>query len=164
MRFVTGARARSLKLVVRPSRTINDLSTGLHTQTPSLRVEFKDHKFDSDSEAAKQMYREYAYWTEQTAHPRTEEEIQEMVETYIQRHPDWNRGDGRGIFIDQSAKQRAVELAGETPAGESGRHAVSRCLYFQEVGSETIQCENPALDDDPNQLCATHSAEAMASV
>lgn len=164
MRFVTGARARTLKLVVRPSRTIQDLTTGMHSQTPALRVEFKEHKWDSESEHAKQMFREYAYWTEGTKNPLTEEEVQEMVETYIQRHPDWNRGDGRGIFLDQSARQRVVTMENQTPAGESGIGNVNRCLYFQEVGSETIQCENPALANDPNQLCATHSAEEMASV
>lgn len=159
MRFVTGARARSVKYVVRPSRTINDLATGLREQTPPLRVEFKDHKWDSQSPGAQMQFEEFARWSENTRNPMTVEEVEQMVLDYIQRHPDWNRGDGTGIFADQSAQQRTVTVQASVETGRTSAQMTARCLHFKEMGGDTVQCPNPAADN-VDQLCAAHAAEA----
>lgn len=142
-KFQSGRNARSIKYVVKPSRTIMDHASGFITHTTAIRAEFKDHTFDIESSA------ELYDWDEETCR---------MVSEYLQRHNDWHRVDGRGIFEDKRATNRPVTQEDEllAAAEQAGVAVLRRCSFGEVAGGEFHQCqEEPAGPD--KQFCNAHS-------
>lgn len=148
-KFQSGRQARSIKYVIRASRTIMDQATGFVTQTVPIRAEFKDHSFDI--ETAAKVYN----WDIET---------QRMVSEYLQNHQDWHRVDGRGIFEDKRATQQPVTQEDEliAQAEATGQRVSLRCAFGEVAGGEFRQC--PEEPEDGKQFCAAHSEYESAKV
>lgn len=157
MKFLSGARSRSATYVVFPARPIVDVTTGRSTVTTALRVAFKDHRWDSEHPSSLAMYKEYAdALVLKEGRTATAEEVQEvktLVEKYLLSHNDFGRGDGRGIFLDNTDTLRA----------NARKNLVRRCLFMQDLGEETQQCEQQVVDPE-SDYCEAHKAIIEATV
>lgn len=154
MQFRFGARFRSGSIVVERAWPMRDNHGNQFGKTPALHVRVRNHFFDSESDGAKQMYRDYveAYRQSRPDDPLTEEEVQHRVEQFLLTHPRVGMRDGRGIFpIDENK---------ENPSASFAPSQVSRCIYTtsNEDGT-TDQCENTPLEGDI--LCAKHSKKEV---
>lgn len=159
MKFLSGARNRSITYVVRPERLITDVARGVSSKTPALRAKFKEHQFDSDTDEMKEMYRFYAQFFNDTTVNKKEhikpEEVKEMVEQHLIKHPDFGRADGRGIFLDNSATLSEQTLR--------AKGAQRRCIFMQDIGDQTIQCSE-FVDDPESDFCPQHEALVVSAV
>lgn len=154
IRFTSGSRARSITYVVIPAVPQRDPLTGRQTgMNRALRAEFKEHKFNSLS--AQKAYG----WSD-------EERV--MVERHLLNHPDFGKGDGRGIFIDKSASlpqdlpdylQEEVE---EPVVAAVPTFNGPRCEWMEDQGDDTIQCDEQATTE--SGMCARHEAMMKAAL
>ena len=156
IKFVSGGRARSVTYVIRPSVPERDPLTGRQIgTTKALRAEFKEHVFHSKSG------QRAGQWTD---------EERKAVERYLLSHPDFGRGDGRGIFLDSSGTLAQdvpqdvlpAHMQQITPDATSPVPMLSgeQCQWFSEEGDETVQCSDLAMKE--SEFCALH-AGMMAS-
>lgn len=152
MKLLSGSRNRSVTYVIRPAVPQRDPLTGRQTGvSPALRAEFKEHKWDSNK--AQQVHR----WSD-------DERV--MVEKYLLGHPDFGRGDGRGIFLDQTATldPAVVEEHEQELKRAEARGAVPerRCMFMQDAGEDMVQCDATALEGKDH--CERHEAMIVASM
>lgn len=143
MKFLSGTRAEKITYVVESKRPMFDVTSGTRWFTRPLYAEFKQHKFDS--EAAQRTYG----WTD---------EERKKVEEHLLNNPDWGRSDGRGIFHDTTATVISSEKDLIEAAKQRGTVPERRCLFMQEVGEDTVQCDQKIPIDQPSDYCATHEA------
>lgn len=154
MKFLSGTRNRSITYVVEPSRPYQDMTTGRYTYTEPLRAKFSEHQFDSEADSVKQMCELFARSVTQKDAPVTAEDVRKKIEKYLLDHPDFGRSDGRGIFIDNSATLSDQELR--------AKGVQRRCLFMQDIGGETIQCQE-IVDDPDSDFCGTHEPLVVAA-
>lgn len=144
MKFLSGTRAAKMTYVVEAKRPMFDPTSGTRWFTDPLYAEFKQHKFDS--EAAQRTYG----WTD---------EQRKKVEEHLLNHQDWGRSDGRGIFLDQTATAKPTSEQELVEAAKArGTVPERRCLFMQDVGEDTIQCDQKIPIDQPSDYCSTHEA------
>lgn len=160
MKYLSGTRSRKITYVVEPKRPMFDSTSGARWFSTPLYAEFKEHKFDSESEGMMNQYREYARaWNQ--AHPGSEitpEDVRKKVDKYLQNHPDWARTDGRGIFLDQTVTKVTSQAQLEESARARGVVPERRCLFMQDVGDDTVQCDQLIPHDSEGDYCSTHEA------
>lgn len=154
MKFLSGTRNRSITYTVEASRPFQDMTTGRYTFTPPLRAKFKDHKFDSESPDMQAMYADYVRQVSTKDNPVTVEEVRKRVEEHLINHPDFGRGDGRGLFLDNSATLTDQELR--------AKGVRRRCIFMQDIGDETVQCQD-YVDDPESDYCPAHEAVMVAA-
>jgi hypothetical protein len=154
MKFLSGARNRSVTYTVIPSRPLLDPSTGRSMVTPAVRAVFKENRFDSAAPGARAQYREYADWKAmaegkgRTATDKEVDAVQMLVEKYLKGHGDFGRVDGRGLYLDNTDTMRSIEAK---------RQLVRRCMFQQDLGEETVQCEQQVVDIE-SDYCEAHKA------
>lgn len=153
MRFVSGSRHRSVTYVIRPAVPQRDPLTGRQMGThPALRAEFKDHVFNS--ETAQRTYR----WSDAE---------REEVESYLLNHPDFGRGDGRGMFLDKTAtfNPRAADELNNQIEQDIARSALAekRCEFFFEAGDQMVQCDLTMPVTEESDFCEKHQGVMVAA-
>lgn len=150
MRFLSGTRNRSVTYVIVPARQITDRS-GRTFVAPAIRATFKEHRFDSASEAMQSQYKEFCFFENQSRPDDDKlepEMVQAQVEKHLMDHTDWGRGDGRGVFLDNSATLSMKETL--------ARGGIRRCMFFQDLGEEgNVQCEQQVTDPE-HDYCEEH--------
>lgn len=142
MKYLSGTRNRSITYTVEPARQITDMSSGKSQTTPAIRAKFTEHKFDS-------LVAEQTENWQQIDRDRKQEPgtTRKQVEEYLQNHQDFGRSDGRGIFLDNVASVTELELR--------AKGVKRRCIYMQDVGDDTIQC-NDIVEDSESDYCPPH--------
>lgn len=161
MKLLSGARNRSASYTVIPERQLNDLQTGTTVTTPAVRAKFREHRLDTAGPDMQQQYREYVDWYNlgrSRDNHTSVEEVQARVEKHLMDHGDWGRGDGRGIFIDNSATIAEHQVAADK---------VSRCTFIHEIVDEegvstTMQCQFEVAAPD-KEFCDMHEAVVAAA-
>lgn len=154
MKFLSGTRNRSITYVVEPSRPYQDMTTGRYVYTEPLRARFEEHRFDSESDAVKTMCEMYARSVSTKENPVTAEEVRKRIENHLVTHGDFGRGDGRGIFLDNSATLSDIQL--------KAMGVQRKCIFMQDVGGETIQCQE-FVENPESEYCKTHEAVIVAA-
>jgi hypothetical protein len=154
VKFLSGARNRSVTYTVIPSRSHTDISTGRSFVTPAVRAVFRENRFDSAAPGARLMYKEYADWKAmsegagRTANQEEVDAVQMLVEQYLRQHGDFGRVDGRGLYLDNTDTMRSLEAR---------RQLVRRCMFQQDLGEQTVQCEQQVVDAE-SDYCEAHKA------
>lgn len=96
MQFTFG-RTESGSIVVERRWPIRDQQGAKIGVTPHLEVEFRNYFWDSESDKAKKMYRQYVEAQAQAGEKTTVEKAQERVEQFLLNHPDYGKVGGKGI-------------------------------------------------------------------
>lgn len=154
MKFRFGARFGSGDIVVERAWPMRDNHGNMFGKTPRLSVKVHNHYFDSESDGAKRMYRDYVEQYRQ-AHPEDdtlcEDDIQNRVEQFLLAHPQVGMRGGRGIF---------PMTENETPSTSVAPSQVSRCIHtVSNDDGTTDQCENSPAEGDI--VCAEHAQQTV---
>lgn len=163
--FVSGPRMRSANYTIKPSRTLQDVTSGFVTQTPAIRCRFKEHKFFTASAEMIQMYEEYVQFFSRPDRPITVKQVHDMVVNYLRNHRDFGRVDGRGLRVDSSVRQEMAEAApqvvGPGPVAEPTPEPTRYCLHREQVGEDVVKCPNPVYNqEDPAcDYCEVHGGD-----
>lgn len=94
-----GARLESGNFVVRPAKRKRGPMGDVLAEIPALRVEYRNHFWNSESAEAKEMYARYAEAMTDLGQPTTPEDAQKLVEGFIENHPWRNHVDGYRVYI-----------------------------------------------------------------
>lgn len=156
MKFLSGAKSRSITYVIEASRTAYDPLTQKTHVVPGLRAEFLEHEWDSEGPGALAQYRAYSQYMSDHGKPMTEAEVQEKCERYIQDHGDWGRADGRGIFFGNLGTIQELELR--------AKGIVKRCIFEQDAGDGKTSMCNEVVDDPTQDFCEVHQKKVEAAL
>lgn len=144
MRFITGARFRSGTIVIRGTEQGRDpITNRQYVVRPPLKIDVKEHQFDTDLLAKKYK------WTE---------EEQKAVEAALLDHHLYERADGSGFFVDNSITQ-FKPLSEKEYVAEN--NLSFRCIAREQNGEDVTQCEELAAGE--SEYCAKHTAMLAAS-
>lgn len=151
--YVSGNRARSVTYVVVRAQDGIDPITGTRVNGKEVTIDFRDHKWDSAQA--------------QKAHQWTDE-MRKRCENYLENEgdyhpqkghlfgcPDWQRGDGTGIFLDQTLEQKFFRSETELKAA-LGADLNRVCTAMKEVDDAIVQCGNPVVGEE--EYCASCAA------
>lgn len=136
MRFLTGPRMRNGSIVVEGAYRQHDHVGRPFGPTHGLRVEFQEHRIDTDALA------KHLKWSEEE-HQRVIQHLLQMVES------GEGRGDKRGIYVDDTPDYKAASVPSDEP---------TICAYFGMDGDTVRRCDQNAA---PGTLhCKAHTPDS----
>lgn len=147
MKFLSGARNRTVTYVVRPARNVYDVEKGVMVPIPGIRVKFREHKLDLNKQA------EVEGWDEgDRAQGKPPGTTRKLVHDHLINHRDWGASDGRGIFYDTSDTLTELSLRKRSDLRK-------RCAFTQDAGDgRLVKCPETVPPDQAQETdyCPAH--------